>query len=311
MPTWLSDGKEHFGGAAGLEELKEIAQSLAEPWRSSILWIPEGTEIPEPSSVAYWPTSEWDNKAGLITLAGDAAHPLPPHRGQGLNHCIQDVSNLLTAIISLSPAAGATSADSGKGIEPSTKSPPSDSDPSSTSSNSTTESPATTTQASVISAYDAELVKRGSEEVENSVKNSMLVHDFEKFMESPVLKQGYARGNMRSPPPGRVWVSGRDTSVEREAERKVNNVDAVISEINGTWSASTVEEVKAVEEIKEKKEAKEQLELTLMKEYRKKVHEMSVKERLEMQIKLVREIEGLSRQVAEKSRELSEILKVL
>lgn len=80
MPTWLADGKEHFGGAEGLAELKEIAQSLAEPWRSSILWIPEHTEIPEPSNVAYWPTVEWDNKGGLITLAGDAAHPLPPRK---------------------------------------------------------------------------------------------------------------------------------------------------------------------------------------------------------------------------------------
>lgn len=80
MPTWLADGKEHFGGAEGLAELKEIAQSLAEPWRSSILWIPEHTEIPEPSNVAYWPTVEWDNKGGLITLAGDAAHPLSPRK---------------------------------------------------------------------------------------------------------------------------------------------------------------------------------------------------------------------------------------
>lgn len=80
MPSWLDDGKEHFGGAEGLAELKEIAQSLAEPWRSSILWIPDDTEIPPPSNVSYWPMVEWDNKNGTITLAGDAAHPLPPRK---------------------------------------------------------------------------------------------------------------------------------------------------------------------------------------------------------------------------------------
>lgn len=193
----------------------------------------------------------------------------PLDRGQGLNHCIQDISNLLTAITSLLP-------------------------PSSTD---TTDSPATTTQASAISAYDTELIKRGAEEVENSRKNSMLVHDFEEFMESPVLKQGYARARS-APPPGRVWVAGRDTQFEEQVEKKTESADA-----DGIHGAG--EQEKTMEEVKE------QLELTLMKEYRRKVHEMSLQERLAMQIKLVREIEGLSRQVAEKSRELSEILKVL
>lgn len=78
MPTWLEDGKEHFGGTKGLAELKGIAESLAEPWRSSILWIPDDTEIPPPNNVAYWITSPWDNRNGTVTLAGDAAHPLPP-----------------------------------------------------------------------------------------------------------------------------------------------------------------------------------------------------------------------------------------
>ena len=77
MPTWLNDGREHFGGGEGLSELKELAEDLAEPWRSSILWIPDGTEI-SPNSVSYWITSPWDNQGGTVTLAGDAAHPLPP-----------------------------------------------------------------------------------------------------------------------------------------------------------------------------------------------------------------------------------------
>lgn len=280
MPTWLDDGKEHFGGAEGLEELREIAQSMAEPWKSSILWIPQETEIPPPSNVAYWPTVEWDNKNGLITLAGDAAHPLPPHRGQGLNHCIQDISNLLAAILSLSPSNAAEASE---------------------------ESKPTMTQASAISAYDAELVKRGGEEVENSRKNSMLVHDFEKFMDSPVLKQGYARtkfaGGVVRSPPGRLWISGQEKESEGEVKGKVEN-----AETNGGQS-KLEEERKSTGPLAA--EEKSHLELTLMKEYRRKVYEMSVAERLEAQRKLVGEIEGLSRLMAEKSRELSEIMKVL
>ena len=79
MPTWLDDGKKHSGGADGLAELKEIASSLAEPWRSSLLWIPEGTEV-ACNMVAYWITVAWDNHGGRVTLAGDAAHPLPPRK---------------------------------------------------------------------------------------------------------------------------------------------------------------------------------------------------------------------------------------
>lgn len=155
MPTWLNDGKIHSGGAEGLAELKEIAKDLAEPWRSSILWIPDGTEI-SPNSVSYWITSPWDNQGGTITLAGDAAHPLPPHRGQGLNHCIADVKNFVQAMVDITEGR--------------------------------------TTAAEAITAYDEELVKRGSEEVETSRKNALLVHNFEKFMDSPVLKHGYVRG---------------------------------------------------------------------------------------------------------------------
>ena len=82
MPTWLVDGKIHEGGAKGLAELKEVAAHLAEPWKSSLLWIPDDTDVTY-SSVSYWPTVEWDSKHGTLTLAGDSAHPVPPHRGQG------------------------------------------------------------------------------------------------------------------------------------------------------------------------------------------------------------------------------------
>ena len=77
MPTWKADGKEHHGGAQGLAELKEMAESLVDPWKSSLLWIPDGTDV-APNKVAYWITSPWDNVKGTVTLAGDAAHPLPP-----------------------------------------------------------------------------------------------------------------------------------------------------------------------------------------------------------------------------------------
>ena len=48
-----------------------------------------------------------------------------------------------------------------------------------------------------IGAYDAELVKRGSDEVKTSVMSAILTHDYAKLMEAPVMKQGYVRTELK------------------------------------------------------------------------------------------------------------------
>ncbi|RFU28732.1 hypothetical protein B7463_g7610, partial [Scytalidium lignicola] len=159
MPTWLSDAKHPPSGPAGLAELKSKAASLAEPWKSSLLWIPDDTPI-SCNSVSYWPTIPWDSQGGRITLAGDSAHPVPPHRGQGLNHGIADASNFLKAMIEIR--------DEKKARE------------------------------EAIANYNEEVVRRGADEVETSRRNALLVHDFDKFMESPVLTQGYTKSKVPS-----------------------------------------------------------------------------------------------------------------
>ena len=140
MPTWLADGKTHEGGARGLAELKGLAIHLAEPWKSSLLWIPDNTDVTY-SSVSYWPTREWNSHGGRITLAGDSAHPVPPHRGQGLNHGIADAHNFVQAALEIRDGVKARDV--------------------------------------AIEEYNAELVKRGADEVETSRRNALLVHDFE------------------------------------------------------------------------------------------------------------------------------------
>jgi hypothetical protein len=74
-------------------------------------------------------------------------------RGQGLNHCICDNSHLLDAI----QRVLANKADLRQAI----------------------------------SAYDEEVVPRGSEEVKCSVENGFMLHDWEKVRESPVFKSGF------------------------------------------------------------------------------------------------------------------------
>jgi len=43
----------------------------------------------------------------------------------------------------------------------------------------------------VISAYEEEMIPRGSEEVKCSLENSFMLHDWEKVKESPVFRNGF------------------------------------------------------------------------------------------------------------------------
>jgi len=77
MPSWNGVRDLAMDDAARLAKLKEIAETLAEPWKSELKWIPDGTAVAD-NAVSYWVTTKWDNMNGMVTLAGDAAHPMPP-----------------------------------------------------------------------------------------------------------------------------------------------------------------------------------------------------------------------------------------
>jgi hypothetical protein len=79
MPSWRGVRDSSLDDAGRLRKIKEFASLLAEPWKSELLWIPEGTSVAD-NAVSYWITRPWDNADGSITLAGDSAHPLPPRK---------------------------------------------------------------------------------------------------------------------------------------------------------------------------------------------------------------------------------------
>lgn len=77
--------------------MNQRAQLFAEPLRS--IWSSIPNDAPAfYGQLNFWITDKWDNRDGTITLAGDSAHAMTFHRGQGLNNAVQDVATLVSSL---------------------------------------------------------------------------------------------------------------------------------------------------------------------------------------------------------------------
>lgn len=173
--AWMGEVDNSLSYRDRLALIKERAKNMGEPSRSAFMWIPDDTEVHK-AEISYWVSRPWNNFRGRLTLVGDAAHPMPPcefvqpssllvsvrgerlkstipDRGQGLNHCICDVSHLLEGL---------------KSVQNKEK-----------------------CLAAAIDAYEGEVVPRGKEEVSCSVDNGIMLHDWNKIQQSPVFKRGF------------------------------------------------------------------------------------------------------------------------
>jgi 2-polyprenyl-6-methoxyphenol hydroxylase-like FAD-dependent oxidoreductase len=95
------------------------------------------------------------NHQGRITLAGDAAHPMTPFRGQGLNNALQDGAAFCEALKSV--VAGQQSLKE------------------------------------AINEYDKEVYERGVKEIDISLKQAYANHHLDVFMNSVLARQGMNR----------------------------------------------------------------------------------------------------------------------
>jgi 2-polyprenyl-6-methoxyphenol hydroxylase-like FAD-dependent oxidoreductase len=132
--------------------LKARAQEWAEPWKSAGLSLHPDTKIPLDRGTYWERAKKWDNRSGKMTLCGDAAHPMTPHRGQGLNNALQDASNFVAAMVEA--ASG------------------------------------TTQLKDAIDAYDKEVLERGTLEMQVSLKQTLFIHNWDTLMQSPMVKMG-------------------------------------------------------------------------------------------------------------------------
>ncbi|KAK3674333.1 hypothetical protein LTR78_005802 [Recurvomyces mirabilis] len=152
--TWrLADDR---GGRLGVDLAKlkaEAEECFGEPYKTAWSKIPENTPI-YTNRVSVWQPEALPNEAngGRVALAGDAAHAMSFHRGQGMNHGINDA---VTLVSELSKVA--------KGEK---------------------------TQQEAVLAYDAEMMKRAGEEVSISKVNTEMIHDWERLSQSAFMQRG-------------------------------------------------------------------------------------------------------------------------
>ncbi|KAF2471431.1 FAD-binding domain-containing protein [Lindgomyces ingoldianus] len=79
-------------------KMKFMARNFEERLRNAVWNIPDDAEVLE-INIQDWPTQRWDNKEGLVTLCGDAAHAMTMYRGEAFNHGITDAARLSERII--------------------------------------------------------------------------------------------------------------------------------------------------------------------------------------------------------------------
>ncbi|KAF2270447.1 FAD/NAD(P)-binding domain-containing protein [Lojkania enalia] len=153
------DATADWTDAQRLAQQKEFGKKFCDPWKSAYEWTPEGTPVWY-MGLTCWdpdlPEHRWDNHGGLVTMVGDAVHPMTYQRGQGLNHSITDAGKLRDTLVKLSEGGD---------------------------------------RKELISTYEEEVIKRAGEEVKQGTANSMMLHDWEKVQQSPFFQQGMKKNH--------------------------------------------------------------------------------------------------------------------
>jgi 2-polyprenyl-6-methoxyphenol hydroxylase-like FAD-dependent oxidoreductase len=160
--SWASsledqDVTKNWTPAQRLAQQQEMAKGFCDPWKSAYAWTPDDASVWYMGLTAWDPDAEghkWDNHSGLVTLVGDACHPMTYQRGQGLNHSVTDAGKLRDALLGIE-----------KGAE----------------------------RGEAIRVFEEEMVKRGGTEVRDGMANTAMLHDWEKVKESPLFTKGMSK----------------------------------------------------------------------------------------------------------------------
>ncbi|CAD0095884.1 unnamed protein product, partial [Aureobasidium vineae] len=186
---WLGSRASFSTPSSRLAELKRRGHLLCEPFRSAYDCLDADLDV-RFEELGCWETKEWDCKNGRVVLAGDAAHAMPPHRGQGLNHAIQDAYNLVNILVA-SHKNSSTSSD----------------------------------LPSQLQSYAQEVSIRGGEEVRLSKQNAYMVLDWKLLEQSPVFKHALDRSPASS---NQKEAKSNDVEETKEVEEAQQEVTAMV-----------------------------------------------------------------------------------
>jgi 2-polyprenyl-6-methoxyphenol hydroxylase-like FAD-dependent oxidoreductase len=77
LTTWpKTTGEDEENTGDRLGRLRARMDEWAEPFKSAVEWVPDGTNIPRDELRVWASPKLWDNHGGAVTLAGDAAHTM-------------------------------------------------------------------------------------------------------------------------------------------------------------------------------------------------------------------------------------------
>ncbi|KAF2464986.1 FAD/NAD(P)-binding domain-containing protein [Lindgomyces ingoldianus] len=153
------DATANWTDAQRLAQQKDFAKTFCDPWKSAYEWTPDDAPVWHLGLTDWDPGFEghrWDNHAGLVTMVGDAVHPMTYQRGQGLNHSITDAGKLRDTIVRINEGGD---------------------------------------RKQLVTEFEEEMIARGGDEVRTGTANTILLHNWEKVMQSPFFQKGLKKNH--------------------------------------------------------------------------------------------------------------------